>query len=167
MAVVGALDLAVLRADAGLIVKVTDALLSDSVCSYRLNPAPMPGTAWGFDRRNSWKDRFLAGGLEILDEGKFPFMWKSAGYGTMVCALVTDSYQGSQLARLVHAVRATPWGSEMRSRFIFSPGAPDFIGPPMLDHCWTEMTHLASSLPRLFARVTANGPHGRIAARGA
>ena len=59
---------------------------------------------------------------------------KLAGYGTMVCALVTDSDQGNQLARLVHAVRATPWGSEMRSRFIFPPGAPDFIGPPMLDH---------------------------------
>jgi hypothetical protein len=77
MSVVGALDLARLRADAGLIIKVSDALLSDSVCSYRLNPAPIPGTAWGFDRRNSWKDRFLAGGMEILDEGKFPFMCRT------------------------------------------------------------------------------------------
>ena len=84
----------------------------------------------------------------------------------MVCALVTDSDQGNQLARLVHAVRATLWGSEMRNRFIFPPGTPNFIGPPVLDHCWTEMTHLASFLPRLFPRVTANGPHGRIAARG-
>jgi hypothetical protein len=35
----------------------------------------------------------------------------------------------------------------MRSRFIFPPGTPTFIGPPMIDHCWTEMTHLAGFLP--------------------
>jgi len=35
MAVASAPDLALLRADAGLIIKVTDALLSDSVCSHR------------------------------------------------------------------------------------------------------------------------------------
>ena len=86
----------------------------------------------------------------------------SAGYGTVVCATTADSDSGQQLARLIHAVRRTPWGSEMRSRFIFPPGAPEFIGPFMLDHCWTEMTHLAGFLPRLYARVTANGPHGKI-----
>jgi hypothetical protein len=77
MAVVSAPDLALLRADAGLIIKITDALLSDSVCSYRLNRSPMRGTAWGFDSRNSWKDRFVAGGIEILDKAEFPFMCRT------------------------------------------------------------------------------------------
>ena len=77
MAVVSAPDLALLRADAGLIIKVTDALLSDSVCSYRLNRSPIRGTAWGFDRRNSWMDRFVAGGIEILDKAEFPFMCRT------------------------------------------------------------------------------------------
>lgn len=77
MAVLGAADLTLLRADAGLIIKVTDALLSDSVCSYRLNRLRIPGAAWGFDRRNSWKDGFVAGGIEILDKGEFPFMCRT------------------------------------------------------------------------------------------
>ena len=72
MAVVSAPDLALLRANAGLIIKVTDALLSDSVCSYRLNRSPMRGTAWDFDSRNPWKNRFIAGGIEILDKAEFP-----------------------------------------------------------------------------------------------
>jgi hypothetical protein len=77
MAVVSAPDLALLRTNAGSIIKVTDALLSDSVCSYRLNPSPIPGTTWGFDRRNSWKDRFLAGGMQILRKSEFPFMCRT------------------------------------------------------------------------------------------
>jgi hypothetical protein len=77
MAVVSASDLALLRTDAGLIIKVTDPLLSDSVCSYRLNPSPVPGAAWGFDRRDSWKKRFVAGGMQILDEAEFPFMCRT------------------------------------------------------------------------------------------
>ena len=60
-----------------MIIKVTDALLSDSVCSYRLNRSPIRGTAWGFDRRNLWKDRFVAGGMEILDKAEFPFMCRT------------------------------------------------------------------------------------------
>ncbi len=77
MAVASASDLALLRADAGLIIKVTDPLLSDSVCSYRLNPSAIPGTAWDFDRRDSWKKRFVAGGMQILDEAEFPFMCRT------------------------------------------------------------------------------------------
>ena len=84
----------------------------------------------------------------------------TAGYGTVIYATTADSDHGTNLATLVHAVRRTAWGSEMRSRFIFPDGAPDFIGPPMIDHCWTEMTHLAGFLPHLYARVTATGPAG-------
>ena len=60
-----------------MIIKVTDALLSDNVCSYRLNRLPIHGSAWGFDRRNLWKDRFLVGGMEILDKAEFPFMCRT------------------------------------------------------------------------------------------
>jgi Reverse transcriptase (RNA-dependent DNA polymerase) len=77
MTVVNAPDLAFLRADAGLIIKVTDALFSDNVCSYRLNRSPMRGTAWGFDSRNPWKNRFVADGIEILDKAEFPFMCRT------------------------------------------------------------------------------------------
>ena len=76
-----------------------------------------------------------------------------AGYGTVVCAVVTDSDHGHELSRLIHAVRRTEAGCEMRSRFIFGPEIPDLIGPLMLDHCWTEMTHLAGFLPELHARL--------------
>jgi ribonuclease Z len=81
----------------------------------------------------------------------------AAGYGTVICATTVDSDNGSELASLVHAVRRTPEGCEMRSRFICSPSTPEFIGPPLLDHCWTEMTHLAGFLPRLHARLHETG----------
>jgi Reverse transcriptase (RNA-dependent DNA polymerase) len=77
MAILSAPDLALLRAEAGAIIKVTDALLSDNVCSYRLNRPPIRGVAWGFEPRNSWKNRFLAGGIEILDKAEFPFMCRT------------------------------------------------------------------------------------------
>jgi hypothetical protein len=77
MAILSAPALALLRADAGAIIKVTDALLSDNVCSYRLNRSPIRGAAWGFEQRNSWKNRFVAGGIEILDKAEFPFMCRT------------------------------------------------------------------------------------------
>ncbi len=81
-----------------------------------------------------------------------------AGYGTVIYATTAMSDDNSPGARLIHAVRRTAWGSEMRSRFILPPGVVEIIGPPLLDHCYTEMTHLAGFLPHLFARVNATGP---------
>ena len=78
---------------------------------------------------------------------------KHAGYGTVIYAIVADSDHGNELGRLVHAVRHTDEGCEMRSRFIFPAETPEAIAGPMLDHCWTEMTHLASFLPRLYRTV--------------
>ncbi|MGI9598520.1 MAG: DAPG hydrolase family protein [Acidimicrobiales bacterium] len=46
----------------------------------------------------------------------------------------------------------------MRSRFIQPPGVVEIIGAALLDHCYTEMTHLAGFLPHLYARVNATGP---------
>lgn len=70
---------------------------------------------------------------------------------TAICATVRDSDTGVELSRLVHAVRRTDFGAEMRSRFFFPPGTPAFVGPPMLEHCATEMSNLAEFLPRLYA----------------
>lgn len=80
---------------------------------------------------------------------------EASGHGTALCAVVRDSDNGVELSRLIHAIRATPRGCEMRSRFIAPPGSPELVAAPLLDHCYTEMTHLGSFLPRLYARVTA------------
>ena len=82
----------------------------------------------------------------------------AAGYGTVIHATTADSDHGNEMGQLVHAVRRTRWGSEMRSRFIFPAETPELIGPLLIDHCWTEMTQLASFLPHLYARVTAGEP---------
>ncbi|MBK9177980.1 MAG: hypothetical protein IPM45_00170 [Acidimicrobiales bacterium] len=84
---------------------------------------------------------------------------EASGHGTAVCAEVNDSDTGQHLAHLVHAVRRTDYGSEMRSRFFFPAGTPDLLGPPMLEHCATEMLNLAEFLPRLFVDVTGYGEH--------
>ena len=61
-----------------MIIKVTDELLSDNVCSYRLDRSPIRGAAWGFlERKKSWRNQFLAGGIEILDKAEFPFMCRT------------------------------------------------------------------------------------------
>jgi hypothetical protein len=107
MAVVSAPDLALLRGDAGLIITVTDALLSDSVCLYRLNRSPMRGTAWGFDGQNSWKDRFIVGGIEIWIKPNL-LSWGSSSIlaGGRLC----------QLAQLVRAPVITCKNAPKRSR---------------------------------------------------
>ena len=80
-----------------------------------------------------------------------------ANYGTVVCAITgsSDDESGAQMGRRVHAVRHTGEGCEMRSRFILPTGTPDLLGPQLIDHCDTEMTHLAGFLPRLHAAVNA------------
>jgi hypothetical protein len=72
---------------------------------------------------------------------------------------------------LIHQVRRTPEGSEMRSRFYIGPPVP-LIGVPaasalpgdpppepgpldLLEHCATEMNHLASFLPELYREFGA------------
>jgi hypothetical protein len=107
----------------------------------------------------SWVDEYIGPFLSRLaitfhspsDLGLTDDVLAAGGFGTAICAVTTDSDHGHQLANLVHAVRRTETGSEMKSRFVFGPGTPDFLAGPMIDHCWTEMTHLARFLPQLFA----------------
>ena len=86
---------------------------------------------------------------ELLDD---------ANYGTVICATTgsSDDKSGAQKGRLIHAVRRTGKGCEMRSRFILPAGTPDLLGPLLIDHCYTEMTHLAGFLPDLHAAVNAS-----------
>ena len=114
----------------------------------------------------SWVDEYIGPfpsrmAISFHDPGEIGLQHdalEAAGYGTVICATTLDSDHGHPLARLVHAVRRTPTGSEMRSRFICEPDTPEFIGTALLDHCWTEMTHLASFLPRVYAAVLDSGP---------
>jgi hypothetical protein len=109
----------------------------------------------------SWVDEYVGPFLSRLaitfhdpaDVGLTPTVCDAGRIGTAVCATVSDSDHGHELARLVHAVRRRPWGSEMRSRFVFPPGTPDVVAGAMVDHCWTEMTHLAGFLPHLYVAV--------------
>lgn len=106
----------------------------------------------------SWVDEYIGPFLSRLaisfhepaDLGLTSEVMAAGGFGTAVCAVTTDSDHGHLLANLVHAVRLTDTGSEMKSRFVFGPGTPEFVAGAMIDHCWTEMTHLGSFLPELF-----------------
>jgi len=110
----------------------------------------------------SWVDEYIGPFLSRLaisfhdpaDLGLTDEVMAAGGFGTAVCAVTSDSDHGHQLANLVHAVRRTETGSEMKSRFVFGPATPDFVAGPMIDHCWTEMTHLAGFLPDLFVART-------------
>jgi len=106
---------------------------------------------------------------EIVDTSRFA----EAGIGTMVCGTVSHPALPITLSRLVHQVRTTAAGCEMRSRFWLGElqlaGAARLLEPlvrsrpvlrravsleqgrELLVHCAAEMNHLASFLPALFA----------------
>ena len=65
MAIASPADLALLRLYAGRIAEVTDKLISDRVCSYRIAPRYDPDAAWTF-REGGWM-KFLNEGVTILE----------------------------------------------------------------------------------------------------
>lgn len=100
--------------------------------------------------------------------------------GTVICGRVGTSLAPVNVGVVVHAVRRTAEGSEMRSRFYLgrpslrrpdlraaagavrrgpiaprSPRFPLAFGPHLLQHCAEEMRHLASFLPELRAEYGA------------
>ncbi|MDJ0848548.1 MAG: hypothetical protein QNK04_09240 [Myxococcota bacterium] len=107
-----------------------------------------------------------------------------AGVSTAVCARVGFSDRPVDTGYLVHLIRETPQGCEMRSRFWLGEAhvrslpdqnpidrilgtrfarrmmMPDRLCRNLLVHCAEEMNHLASFLPDLFAQETASGKHG-------
>jgi hypothetical protein len=106
-----------------------------------------------------------------LDPGRFA----SSGTGTAICARVSLRDRPVDTGWLLHQIRPTPYGSEMRSRFwlgdvclrlpvigrILTPllnrpavrrrAIPDQVGLDLLRHCAEEMNHLARFLPALYA----------------
>jgi hypothetical protein len=111
-----------------------------------------------------------------FDEARF----KDAGIGTAVCARVGFSNRPVDSGHVVHLMRDTAEGCEMRSRFwlgdVHVRGLPEgnpvdrvlaqpFLreklvplqyGRDLLIHCAEEMNHLASFLPSLYTREAAD-----------
>ncbi len=106
---------------------------------------------------------------ELFDVARF----EESRTGTIVCGTVSHPTLPVAVARLVHQIRATDDGCEMRSRFwmgdVELKGAARFLKPvanagfvtrravslsqgrDLLAHCAAEMNHLASFLPALYA----------------
>jgi hypothetical protein len=108
---------------------------------------------------------------DFLDVSRF----EAAHVGTAICGVV--SYQSSPLVfgLIIHLIRETEDGCEMRSRFwlgkielkgvpaagllskitgsrfVAKRAVPNQLGRDMVVHCAAEMNHLASFLPDLFA----------------
>ena len=118
--------------------------------------------------------RFCAPSEFGLDEDAFA----AAGISTAICARVGFSDKPVDSGYLVHLIRETPTGCEMRSRFWLGEAhvrvlpdsnpidrllqtryvrgliLPKRLGSHLLVHCAEEMNHLASFLPALYAQET-------------
>jgi hypothetical protein len=106
------------------------------------------------------------------------FRFKEANVSAVICARASYLDKPLKFARLIHLIRDTDDGCEMRSRFwagdievtipLLGPilsklvntkrmrqvVVPDNIGPALLIHCAEEMNHLAGFLPALFHKMT-------------
>jgi hypothetical protein len=112
-----------------------------------------------------------------LDVSRF----ESSATETVICGRTYSRKESTAAGRLLHQIRRTSDGVEMRSRFWladFEPQAPvigallrpllnsrrmrttlvpDGVGRDLLTHCAEEMAHLAEFLPALFNRVNQRG----------
>jgi len=87
---------------------------------------------------------------EFFDTSRF----KEAKVGAVICANAYDLEEVPH-GRIIHFVRDTDFGCEMRSRFwLFQ--APDVAGMGLMVHCIEEMGNLADFLPELYARENAS-----------
>jgi hypothetical protein len=85
---------------------------------------------------------------EIFDTSRF----KEAKVGAVIYANAFDT-QDVPHGRIIHFVRDTDFGCEMRSRFwLFH--VPDIAGMGLMMHCIGEMGNLADFLPALYAKET-------------
>ncbi|NND68590.1 MAG: hypothetical protein HKN19_13465 [Halioglobus sp.] len=144
---------------------------------------PAPGDRERYVGNTSFVDEYIGTGMQRLaiqfrppsefglDESRFA----AAAVQTAVCANVGPANAPFNVGKLVHLIRETPDGCEMRSRFWLGrltlrtlpdthvvnrlPGSRQLariavgreLGHDMLVHCAMEMAHLASFLPQLYA----------------
>ena len=88
---------------------------------------------------------------EYFDTSRF----HEARVTAAVCGRVGLLEEDKQLGYLIHFVRDTDYGCEMRSRFwLFE--ATDEFGGALMTHCLEEMGYLADLLPDLYAKETAS-----------
>ncbi|CAA0079521.1 Phloretin hydrolase [Zhongshania aliphaticivorans] len=123
-------------------------------------------------------DRVLKLAIQFKDPEMFgldPSKFEAAGVQTVVCAHVGPAKSSINVGKLVHLIRETEDGCEMRSRFWLGKASlrdkpkshplnrvlgmkavSKFAmtrdhGHDMVVHCGMEMAHLASFLPALYA----------------
>ena len=109
---------------------------------------------------------------EYLDTSRFA----AASVSTAICARVGPLDAPIWAGHLIHLVRDTPWGCELRSRFWLGDIEPveaapppalraelfsDRLGAGLHKHCNEEMGYLAAFLPALYARETGAGVPAR------
>ena len=96
---------------------------------------------------------------EFFDTSRF----KEAKVGAAVCGRVGMLEEEKQLGYLIHFVRNTKYGCEMRSRFWLFDASEDFVRSLMI-HNIEEMGNLADLLPDLYAKETARkkSPHSKM-----
>ena len=88
---------------------------------------------------------------EFFDTSRFA----GAKVGAAVCGDIGLLEEDKQLGHLIHFVRDTDFGCEMRSRFwLFD--ASEKLGRALMQHCIEEMGNLADLLPDLYAKETTN-----------
>ena len=161
---------------------------------FTQNRFPRPDDAGMPDRaryvgNTSYVDEYIGPAIQrlairFMEPREFGFTeegFEKAGVSTAVCARVGFSDFPVDTGYLVHLMRETDAGCEMRSRFwlgdlrvrSFPPGnavdrlldnpslrrrlAPDRLGAHLLVHCAEEMNHLASFLPDLFEQERGKG----------
>jgi len=77
-------------------------------------------------------------------------MFEEAGISTFICANAYD-FDKVPKGRIIHFIRDTSYGCEMRSRFwLFKASEAECMD--LMQHCIEEMGNLADFLPDLYAR---------------
>jgi hypothetical protein len=120
--------------------------------------------------------KFTKGAISFVEPGTLRIDAKRLGTDIAVCGRIGAADLPVDIGWLIHHVRSTPGGSEMRSRFwmggrhvavrggngltdrVVRPiAARQLPGPrDLLVHCAQEMNHLAKILPRIHQRFAAS-----------
>jgi hypothetical protein len=151
-----------------------------------------PGDRQSYIGNTSYVDEYVGPSIvrlaitfrEPRELGLDPDSFAAAGVSTAICARVGFSAAPFDAGYLVHLIRETSEGCEMRSRFWLGeahirslPGrnpidrlleapfirrrmVPARLGRDLLVHCAEEMNHLAGFLPALFAQESGGSSRG-------